>query len=161
MKRISQGSSTSLNDAFESLKPLFKPMSDGSKGNPPYYDPNDLHAHIWKRGKLGVEDNPKIPTYSKNKLSVKDCVYCKVCHMIKDPFQSTVGCNKDIIDDIIVIPGNTQTSDYRIIENYEEHVPFEIKNVSKKEIIVPKKINQKLFHRVEGIFDDYVKIEED
>lgn len=93
MKRIT----TNLNETtFESLKPLF-----GSKGNPPYYDPNDLHSHVWKKGKLGLEDNAKVATYVKGKLVVKDCVYCKICHTVKDPFQSTIGSNRDIVTDII------------------------------------------------------------
>jgi len=60
MKRIKESSSNDLKSSvFDSLKPLY-----GSKANGPFFDPNDLHAHVWKKGKLGVEDNPKIPTYS-------------------------------------------------------------------------------------------------
>jgi len=157
MKRITQGSSTSLNETvFESLKPLY-----GSKGNPPYYDPNDLHSHIWKKGKLGLEDNPKIPTYAKGKLTIKDCVYCKVCHMVKDSFQSTVGSNRDIITDLIRITEyGPQTSDYKIIEPTEEKSPIILQKVNRKERIMPEQINPKLFHRPEGIFDDYVEVED-
>ena len=97
-------------ETFDSLKPLF-----GSKGKPPYYDPNDLHTHIWKRGKLGIEDNPKVPTYSKSKLVIRDCTYCKICHMIRDPFQSTVGNNRDIVDDIITNPLVLVPSEYTIV----------------------------------------------
>jgi hypothetical protein len=156
MKRITQGSSTSLNEpAFESLKPLF-----GSRGNPPYYDPNDLHAHVWKKGKLGLEDNPKVHTYAKGKLTIKDCVYCKICHMIKDSFQSTVSNNRDIIDDIIRIAECNQNSDYKIIEPTEIKCTLEIKQVPKNERVVPKNINPKLFHKQEGVFNDYVEVED-
>lgn len=157
MKRISHGSSTSLNEsAFESLKPLY-----GSKGNPPYYDPNDLHVHVWKKGKLGLEDNPKIRTYAKNKLTIKDCVYCKICHMIKDSFQSTVSSNRDIVDDIIIPSISTSKSDYKIIEPVDIKCPFEIKKIQTRELKVPEIINQKLFHKREGIFEDYVEIVEE
>ncbi len=156
MKRINQESSTSLNEsAFESLKPLY-----GTKGNPPYYDPNDLHVHIWKKGKLGLEDNPKIRTYAKGKLTVKDCVYCKICHLTKDLFQSTVSSNMDIIDDILMPPLCTQNTDYKIIENNEIHVPFVITKAIQKETKAPNDISsfQNLFHKNEGILDDYVEV---
>jgi hypothetical protein len=157
MKRITQGSSTSLNEtAFESLKPLY-----GTRGNPPYYDPNDLHAHVWKKGKLGLEDNPKVPTYAKGKLNIKDCVYCKVCHLIQDSFQSTVGQNRDIVTDIIKVSGCGPTVDtsYKIIEPVKIECKFEFDKVPKKQNNVPKEINQKLFHRQEGVFGEYVEVE--
>ncbi len=155
MKRINQGSSNET--AFESLKPLY-----GTRGNPPYYDPNDLHSHIWKKGKLGLEDNPKIATYAIGKLTIKDCVYCKVCHMVKDSFQSTVGGNRDIVTDLIRITESGQTTDYKIIEPIEEKYPLELKKiVEQKRVVVPVKINQNLFHRNEGIFDDYTTIEDE
>ncbi len=157
MKRITQGSSASLNEtAFESLKPLY-----GSRGNPPYYDPNDLHSHVWKKGKLGLEDNPKIATYAKGKLTIKDCVYCKICHMVKDSFQSTVGGNRDIVTDLIRITEGIQTTDYKIIEPKEEKYPIEIHKIVKTERTLPKQINPKLFHRPEGVFDDYVEVEDE
>lgn len=159
MKRITQGSSTSLNEtAFESLKPLY-----GSKGNPPYYDPNDLHTHIWKKGKLGIEDNPKIRTYAKGKLNIKDCTYCKVCHTIKDSFQSTVSENKDLVDDILIVNDGNAKSNYTIIPAIGETTcPVEIRNIPKIERNVPKNIEdfQTLFHKKEGIFNDYVEVEE-
>ena len=159
MKRIKEsGSTTNLNETtFDSLKPLY-----GSKGNPPYYDPNDLHSHIWKNGKLGIEDNPKVPTYSKSKMVIRDCIYCKVCHVIKDSFQSTVGNNRDIVDDIITVVVPPNASEYCIIPatslpiekiglktinydtNYDNNIP----------------VLQKLFHVPEGIFEDYVIIKE-
>ncbi len=158
MKRIAQGSSASLNEtAFESLKPLY-----GSKGNPPYYDPNDLHSHVWRKGKLGLEDNPKIPTYAKSKLTINECVYCKICHMVKDSFQSTVGSNRDIVTDIICIAEYDQISDYKIIESNDEKIQIELKKASKNERSIPTNQNlfQNLFHKPEGIFNDYVEIEE-
>jgi len=155
MKRITQGSSVSLNETvFESFKPLY-----GSKGNPPYYDPNDLHAHVWKKGKLGLEDNPKVHTYAKGKLSIQDCVYCKICHTKKDSFQSTVSSNKDIVDDIIRISEGVQNSDYRIIEPVDSKYVIVLSSINKTEHLVPKNIKQSLFHKVEGIFNDYVEIE--
>jgi hypothetical protein len=156
MKRISQGSSVSLNEiAFESLKPLY-----GSRGNPPYYDPNDLHAHIWKKGKLGIEDNPKVPTYAKGKLGIKDCIYCKICHLVKDPFQSTVSSNRDIVNDIIQVAGHTEgKNSYKIIEPVQVVCPFVIKEKSRNSLNIPKKINQKLFHKQEGVFENYVEVD--
>lgn len=164
MKRITQGSSVSLNEtAFESLKPLY-----GTRGNPPYYDPNDLHSHTWKKGKLGIEDNPKISTYAKGKLIIKDCVYCKICHIIKDSFQSTVGENRDIVTDLINVISHGEESEngncgggvsYIIIEPVEEKYSAEIKGVNTREKYRPEKINSRLFHTLEGIFNDYIEIE--
>jgi hypothetical protein len=157
MKRIIQEYSTNLNEtAFESLKPLY-----GTKGNPPYYDPNDLHAHIWKKGKLGIEDNPKIPTYAKGKLVIKDCVYCKICHLVQDSFQSTVGQNRDIVIDIIKVSDDQQIKSndgYKIIKPIQDICKFELYDVPEYEQKFPKKINQKLFHNQEGVFEEYVKV---
>lgn len=154
MKRITQGSTTSLNDpAFESFKPLY-----GTKGNPPFYDPNDLHSHVWKKGKLGIEENPKIPTFTKGKLNIKDCIYCKICHITKDSFQSSVGNNRDIVDDIIQIKQPDSKSEYIIIEPNIINDNINIQILSKQEIIIPKNINQKLFHNQEGIFNNYIEV---
>ena len=156
MKRIIQGSSTSLNEtAFESLKPLY-----GTKGNPPYYGPNDLHAHIWKKGKLGLEDNPKVPTYAKGKLVIRDCIYCKICHMVQDSFQSTVGQNRDIVTDLIKVTGRGPTIDtsYKIIEPGENVCKFELNDIPEHKQKFPKEINQKLFHKQEGVFGEYVEV---
>ncbi len=151
MKRI-QGSSVSLNEqTFRSLKPLV-----GTKGNAPFYDPNDLHCHIWKSGKLAVEDNPKVPEYSANKVSIRDCVYCKVCHIIKDSFQSTVSYNKDIVDDIIIVPRELNESEYKILKTPENKKKIEIKKITKQKTEFPKNINEKLYHK-EDIYDEYIK----
>lgn len=64
----------------------FKPIFGIPGGNPPFYDPNDIHEHIWKRGKLGIEEDPKSPTFSKEKINIRDCEYCKICHKINDVF---------------------------------------------------------------------------
>lgn len=155
MKRIKENSSTNLNDAsFEALKPLF-----GTKGNPPYYDPNDLHEHIWKKGKLGIEDNPKIPTYSKAKMAIRECVYCKICHKIKDSFQSTICDNKDIINDMILY---TQTNKPSLPFLKSEYKQVEIKVT---EVKVDDnydnniEVSKKIFHKPEGIFDNYITID--
>lgn len=152
MKKINQDTPEK---SPESLKPLY-----GSRGNPPYYDPNDLHTHVWKKGKLGIEDNPKIPTYAKGKLNIKNCVYCKICHMIQDSFQSSVGKHKDIVTDIIrVVDNDSNNSNYKIIEPTEvDYVP-EINTCEKNEKIFNYSINEKLFHQKEGIFDNYVIVE--
>ena len=157
MKRISHDSSASLNEtAFESLKPVY-----GSKGNPPYYDPNDLHVHVWKQGKLGLEDNPKIATYAKGKLNIRNCMYCKICHTIKDSFQSSVGSNRDVVTDIIrVFENNTQTIGYRLMDPAEAVNEYIITPALLQNIAVVEGINQSLFHKQEGIFNNYVKVME-
>jgi len=159
MKRIKGSSSTNLNETtFDSLKPIY-----GSKGNPPYYDPNDLHTHVWKKGKLGIEDNPKIPTYSNAKMTIKDCVYCKICHVIKDSFQSTISNNRDIVEDMITIPPDILSSDYKIIPaNYVKSKIFmtDIAKIDTTKIDTTKIDTNKLFHKPTGIFDDYVTIGE-
>ena len=140
---------------FDSLKPLF-----GSKGNPPYYDPNDIHDHIWKKGKLGIEDNPKIAFYSRDKLNIRDCTYCKICHTIKDKFQSTVGSNKDTIEDIIEYGEIEQFSYVPEIINYQEIKITITKDVTESVKLHTSILNKKLFHNPEGIFDNYVIIED-
>ena len=85
--------------------------------------------------------------------------------MVKDSFQSTVSNNRDIVDDIISILDDASVRDnndvgYKIIEPVETKYAFEIKNVAKIEKPFPKNINQKLFHQTEGIFNDYVEVED-
>lgn len=146
------------NKSFDALKPLF-----GSKGQPPYFDPNDLHSHVWKRGKLGIEDDPKNPTYSKSKINIRECEYCKICHTIKDSFQSTVGKNRDFVQDTLESPTIIIQKDQYTL-NKQEIAPIElqiseIKSIESQPIEV--QTNEKLFLKPEGIFDNYVKIEEE
>lgn len=93
--------SAELDKEYVSLKPVFNLTN---RSNPPYYDPIDLHIHNFKDGKLGLVENPKVPTFNNGKINIKNCIYCKVCHMTKDPFQSTVCNNKDLITDILFNP---------------------------------------------------------
>jgi hypothetical protein len=93
--------SAELDKEYISLKPVF---NLNNRSNPPYYDPIDLHIHNFKDGKLGLVENPKVPTFNNGKINIKNCTYCKVCHITKDPFQSTVCNNKDIITDILYNP---------------------------------------------------------
>jgi hypothetical protein len=151
MKRIEENE----RDIVETLKPVF-----GTKANPPFYDPNDLHVHLWKKGKLGIEDNPKISTYSKNKVSIKNCVYCTICHLIKDNFQSTVCNNKDLVKDILLVESGKVES-YQFIKPIEKDFSFSISKVKEDYIYKPDHTSEKLFHQRKGIFDDYVKVEED
>lgn len=139
---------------YDSLKPLF-----GSGGQPPFYDPNDLHAHIWHNGKLAIEDNPKIPTYSKSKINIRSCIYCKICHKVKDSFQSTVGKNKDIVqNNLPIILEEHEKTSYEFIE--KEYInEFSIELVkSEKNKETKKQLNERLFLKPEGIFNNYVEI---
>jgi len=157
MRRIQQ--SHEPEQQVDSFKPLFP-----SKSSPPFYDPRDLHTHIWKKGKLGIEDNPKIPTYSKTKLSIRDCTYCKICHMIHDSFQSTIGSNRDIVEDIITIIAPDKPSEYIIIPakpkiNEQLSINTTLSNQSCEYGQIRVQGN-KLYHKIEGIFDDYVVVED-
>jgi hypothetical protein len=144
----------------ESTKPVF-----GSKGNPPFYDPNDLHVHVWKKGKLAVEENPKIPTYSNSKLSIRSCVYCKICHTIKDSFQSCISDNKDIVEDIITVKSAQKGESYKLINpGAAPSTDIMIRNIDRDETELGRVAEQDdiptcLFHKQEGIFDDYVVVE--
>lgn len=150
MKRVAKEENTQ-----DAVKPLI-----GTKGKAPFYDPNDLHVHVWFVGKLGSEEDPKIPVYNTSKINIKNCVYCKVCHKIKDTFQSTVGDNKDIVVNELkstLIP--KKNKNYIFLKN--------IMKTSQKVTVTPTtrsmfffqvSPNEKLFLGVEGIFDDYVKI---
>jgi len=133
-----------------SLKPLFQ-----SGGQPPFYDPNDLHSHIWKKGKLANEDNPKNPEYSKEKMNIKDCVYCIVCHKIKDTFQSSVSSSKDS-DNCLFIKKKITNNCYQTISSnttLRETVVKEIVNNKATEVNI--KGYRNLFHEPEGIFENY------
>ena len=153
MKRID-----TKQEDFDALKPIY----GYSKGNPPFYDPNDLHVHIWKNGKLGVEDDPKKPSYNKSKISIKDCVYCKVCHKINNDFKSTI-CNNN---DINKIKNELKPIYYPRKYNYHEYITSNIKTldddinicVKTNDIYIKdvKDIKDNLFLKPDGIFDDYI-----
>lgn len=144
----------------QKTKPLYP-----SNGTPPFYDPNDLHTHIWKIGKLGIEDNPKIPTYADGKIDIKDCVYCKICHTIKDTFQSTVGTDIDTVTDIIKVIDNKNDNNNNIEETIFSDtinmpVEFVVNIVTPVDTTKQTKLNyEHLFHKPEGIFDNYLTIE--
>jgi hypothetical protein len=143
-------------NSYESLKPLF-----GSKGHPPFYDPNDIHVHVWKKGKLGIEDDPKVATFSKEKMSIKNCVYCKICHKIDNKFESNVKYNTTYVNDIVNRP-KVGPSSYIIKPNASELStdvcisPMEY--ISRVENI--KGCNSQLFHNPEHNFKSFVKVVE-
>lgn len=145
-------------DHTPKLKLLFKDATD----NPPYYDPNDLHAHVWKTGKLGLEDNPKIQTFATGKLNIMNCVYCKICHTIRDPFQSTISEDIDTIDDVIKIKEHVYKPEGVIFETSDQDYKLNIEIITKKDNNWPSTISdvsEKLFHEPEGIFKEYAIIE--
>lgn len=149
-----KGPKASLN----TLKPLY-----GTEGSPPFYDPNDLHVHTWKKGLLGLGDDPKVPTCASGKLTIKECVYCKICHLVKDQFKSTVGSNVDLVDDIILV-------EQHIFDDYTLSKQKNCRDIHVPALIVqsaqfgtqPKKSYQfvdptsNLFRKSEGIFNNYV-----
>ena len=144
---------------YDALKPSF-----GSRGQPPFYDPNDLHVHVWKKGKLGNEDDPKSPTYSKAKLNIRDCVYCKICHKIRGKFQSTVGDNKDIVENMMEpVIQSRPALNYEVIKPdlVEEEVPLTEEVKCKNKEVRKYKVNERLFLESEGVFNNYVKVVKD
>ena len=145
--------SIAIETNFNSLKPIF-----GSGGSPPFYDPNDIHEHIWKKGKLGIEDDPKRATFSKEKMSIRDCTYCKICHKIKNE-QKLVLNSKNTVDDILFINKQNTTVSYKPIINYVVNTILLEKINKDKEEAVNVSVNKILFHEQEGIFDNYVIIE--
>jgi len=142
---------------YDALKPVF-----GSRGQPPFYDPNDLHVHVWHKGKLGNEDNPKSPIYNKAKLNIRDCVYCKICHKIKENFQSTVGENRDVVENMLEpVVKQKESEDYQCIvpkPNVEDLPSLEEVPLTPSPTPSNKELNQRLFLNPEGVFDDYVKV---
>ncbi len=149
MRRIGTPDTT-----YESMKPLF-----GSKGHPPFYDPNDIHVHVWKKGKLGIEDDPKIPTFSKEKMCIKNCVYCKICHKIDNKFESNVKNNMVKVNDIVNKPIIGLNS-YKIKTNIsEQNTDVDIKHLeyaSRTEDI--KTDYSSLFQDPEHNFKSFVKV---
>ncbi len=144
---------------YDALKPTF-----GSRGQPPFYDPNDLHAHVWHKGKLGTEDDPKSPIYNKDKLSIRDCVYCKICHKIQDNFQSTVGDNKDIVENTLEsVLEEVETPGYHVNSAHNMNEEVNLTPLVPLDPLVPKILvnNERLFLASEGIIDgNYVKVTE-
>ncbi len=121
------------------LKPIF-----GKKGDPPFYDPNDLHCHVWQYGQLLYNENPKSPYYSKN-LVMRDCEHCIFCHTIKNNFESKVYLNLDTYDEI---KHKTQVETYKPLnvkcDNYDNQIIIS-EGISAKQIN-NHEINQKLYH---------------
>ena len=145
MKRIS----TPLpNENFNSLKPIF-----GNLGTPPFYDPNDVHQHIWKKGKLGTEEDPKIPTYSKSKINIKDCEYCKICHKINKKFK----CNLAKLDSK---QDYAEYNTYNYLpknSNYDSDIKIEVLDI--KQNIKNIKYNENLYHQKDDKIDEYLIVE--
>lgn len=153
MKRIS---TPAPDENFNSLKPLI-----GTSGNPPFYDPNDIHVHVWKKGMLGIEDNPKIPTYSKEKINIRNCEYCKICHLINKKFVSDVNKKHITLKDYIEKPTNVPNVNY-IIKN--THISSPINVEINKEIKETKEtkfpnINYNLMFKIDNKqLTEYIKI---
>lgn len=140
---------------YETLKPVF-----GTRADAPFYDPNDLHVHNWYYGKLGIEEDPKVPTFSKSKMFLKNCTYCKVCHKIKLEFQSTVSNNKDIVSDTLYDVFDSKfTEDY--IPSTNQLIEINIKQITDSDKHVKTgEISENLFIKTDGIYNDYVVVKE-
>jgi hypothetical protein len=140
-------------DNFTSLKPLF-----GSNSSPPFYDPNDIHRHVWKKGLLGIEDNPKIPTFSKEKINIKECTYCIICHKINKRFVSNLTKKTEILKDIVV-KNNIHVFSYKIRNgsNEPEIVATLTSNINK--IYVPED-HPNMYHKSKEIFNEYIIIDD-
>ena len=155
MKRIIEESES---DNFKTLKPLF-----GTSAQAPFYDPNDLHNHIWHYGKLGIEEDPKSPEYSKSKMSVKNCTYCKVCHKIKLDFQSSVSSNKDIVNDLLYDVFDSKFKDDYVSEHnkkIELNVHECIKNSDSELNENERIVSQNLFMKPEVVSTNYVIVKD-
>ncbi len=90
-------------------KLVHKPLFDNFRNYQvpsPFYDPNNLHVHLWKVGKLGVEEDPKNPEYSKEKINIKNCTYCTICHMIKNKYNSNISGNRNKHGDVHINDNN-------------------------------------------------------
>lgn len=136
------------------LKPVFGTVAEG-----PFYDPNDLHVHNWYFGKLGIEEDPKNPTFSKNKMSVKSCVYCKVCHKIRLDFQSSVSSNKDIVQDTLY-----DVFKSKFVDDYTpsttNKIEIKIHECKNEDKVYETNINDRLFIKTEKVFDNYVMVKD-
>lgn len=152
MKRIS---TPAPDENFNSLKPLI-----GTSGCPPFYDPNDVHVHVWKKGKLGVEDNPKIPTYSREKVNIRTCEYCKICHKINKKFMSNVTKNNEKLKDHIKKIENIKSDNYIVQNSYNDtEIDVQIlRNGSDKLLHPLSPINSKMFKDLQENYREYVKI---
>jgi hypothetical protein len=153
MKRIS---TPAPDENFNSLKPLI-----GTSGNPPFYDPNDVHVHIWKKGKLGVEDDPKIPTYSKEKINIRTCEYCKICHKIGKKFISSSNLSKsnEILKDYIRKNEETITDNYIIQNNHYEKI-INVQILPDNCYILPQvsPIKNKMFKDKREVYNNCIKL---
>lgn len=139
-----------------SLKPLF-----GTYGNPPFYDPNDLHEHIWIYGKLTCEEDPKVPTYNTSKIKIQNCLYCKFCHKVKYNFKSSIGDNKDIDTSLKSMLIEKPPASYNIIHTeYSSSVKVDLVIEDNKPIVTfPKSKYEHLFVKNSESPKNYVTIE--
>jgi hypothetical protein len=149
MKRINNNNS---------LKPLL-----GTCGEPPFYDPNDLHEHIWQNGKLTSEEDPKIQTYNTSKIKIQNCIYCKICHKVKYNFKSSIGDNKDIDTSLKSILVEKSPISYSIIHS-ESSPSVTIDLVTednKSHVIFPKSKYDHLFVNddTSNSFKNYITID--
>jgi hypothetical protein len=139
----------------ESLKPVFN--TSVSFDQAPFYDPNDLHVHNWTQGKLGLEEDPKVPTFSKNKLNVKNCVYCKLCHKIKLNFQGSVSSNRDCVKDALYdVFASKFEEAYEPETNTKRGESLIIIGEPESQVMKRDFINEKLFTKIDKIEREYV-----
>lgn len=99
-----------------------KPEYAVSNNRGPYWDPHDIHVHIWVRGTIHSVENHK-KRYSNGDPKPYTGIYCKVCHEIKIPFAQDLQDNMPIepyyekniklamklIDNSVIIPSIPKT----------------------------------------------------
>ena len=87
--KVAKGVSKKKEDVSKKgvLKPEYGLVSNARA---PYWDPHDIHIHVWTRGTIRAEEN-HLSKYTK-KAKPYTGIYCKICHEIKIPFA------QDLID---------------------------------------------------------------
>ncbi len=135
-------------------KPIY---SYNSLDSPPFYDPNDLHVHIWIKGNLLKNEDPKSPYYSNELLSTIECVYCKICHQIKNQFINKMSNNVDIVKDEFVLKNKEKT--YKFLNNNKIKKEIKLLNYEKEQNNLKKENKQTgvLFFKEKEIETEFVK----
>ena len=67
-----------------------KPLYGSPNTKPPYYDPHNLHVHIWTRGTLQTTLESHANAYYARENKEYRGNYCKVCHETNNRFQQNL-----------------------------------------------------------------------
>ena len=162
-----------------SLKPIYNGsrFSRSFEDSGPYYDPLDIHVHVYKNLQTSAQNHMEpvmkinnIESKASNiesKASIEDCEYCIICHKANPKISLSTSKIRSIHD----LESFKQTKETSSIEapcflNSVKISSMSLDYINKQlalQVVAPKQplipyTNSKLFMENEGIFQNYVKI---